>query len=71
MLFGICEIHTTQDNYREYVYGYSDFITQKYALGDCKILLRNTNEFLRLARGGKTCSFRFLKYFSTKSSLPN
>ena len=43
MLFGICEIHTTQDNYREYVYGYSDFITQKYALGDWKILLRNTN----------------------------
>ena len=34
MLFGICGIHTTQDNHREYIYGYSDFITQKYALGD-------------------------------------
>lgn len=43
MLFGICEIHTIQDNYREYVYGYSDFIIQKHALGDWKILLRNTN----------------------------
>ena len=43
MLYVICQKYTTQENYREHVHVYSDFITQKHALGDLKIFLRNTN----------------------------